>query len=122
MEKTWKPVTAGILDIVAGALSILGFLGVLVALVFIPVSMCNGPGSAPQLGDWLIPGVMQTILLIAAVFLLIVGILPIIGGIYAVQRKNRGLALAGSIAAILISTPLGIAAIIFTAMSKDEFK
>jgi len=48
--------------------------------------------------------------------------LPLIGGIYAVQRRKWGLALAGSIAAIFGSTPLGIAAAIFTALAKDEFE
>ncbi len=60
--------------------------------------------------------------MIAAVFLLIVGILPIIGGIYALQRKKWGLALAGSIVAILGSSILGILATIFMVMAKDEFE
>ena len=81
-----------------------------------------GPGPVPELSRWLIPGVLETILLIAAIFLLIVGILPIIGGIYALQRRKWGLALAGSIAAIFGSSLMGILATIFTALSKDEFE
>ena len=123
MEKTWKPVAAGILDIVAGAFSILGFLGVIIGImVFIPFSVAFGPGPVPEYGSWLIPGFVESILWIVAVFLLIVGVLPLIGGIYALQRKKWGLALAGSIAAILGSTPLGIAAIVFLSISKDEFE
>ena len=49
VPKTWKPTVAGILDIVGGALSILGaialFLGV---LFFIPVSSSGGPGPLLQ--------------------------------------------------------------------------
>jgi hypothetical protein len=52
----------------------------------------------------------------------IVGILAIVGGIYALRRKIWGLALAGSIAAFFPSWILGIAAIVFTALSKNEFE
>ena len=57
-----------------------------------------------------------------AVPLLLVSLLAIIGGIYALQRKKWGLALAGSIAAFFPSPPLGIAAIVFTAISQDDFQ
>jgi hypothetical protein len=52
----------------------------------------------------------------------VVGILAIVGGIYALQRKIWGLALAGSIAAFFPSWILGIAAIVFIALSKNEFE
>jgi len=46
-----------------------------------------------------------------------------VGGIYALQRKIWGLALAGSIAAFFSpSWVLGVAAIVFTALSKNEFE
>ena len=123
MEKTWKPVVAGVLNIVAGAFSILGFIGVIIGIiVFVPFFLSVGPGPVPEFGHWLVPGFIETILLIAAVFLLIVGILPIVGGIYALQRKKWGLALAGSIVATIGSAPLGIAATVFTALSKGEFE
>ena len=123
VQKTWKPIVAGILNIVGGALRILGSIGVIIGIMFfLPVSTTVGPGPVPEFGRWLIPGVMETILLIAIVFLLIVGILPIIGGIYALQRRKWGLALAGSIVAIFGSSMMGILATIFTALSKDEFE
>ncbi len=125
MEKTWKPTTAGILNIIAGVLSLLGAIGVIIGIiVFVFV------GSAPflaygwgDLGDLGIgPNFLIIILVIAAIFSAIIGIFPLIGGIYALQRKKWGLVLAGSIVAILGSTPLGIAATILTAISKDEFE
>lgn len=123
IQKTWKPMVAGILDIVGGALSILGSIAVLIGIMFfIPVATSVGPGPVPDMCRWLIPGVSETILVIAAVLLLIVGILPIIGGIYALQRKKWGLALAGSIVAIFGSSVMGILATIFIAMAKDEFE
>ena len=121
--KTWKPLVAGILDIVSGASRIIGsIVAILGILFFIPVAITGGPGLVPDMPNWMIPGVLSSILIIGVVFIFIVAILSIIGGIYAVQRKKWGLALAGSIAAIFGSSIMGILATIFTAMSKDEFE
>ena len=123
VNTTWKPIVAGILDIVGGALSILGAIMLLIGIMFfIPVAMSGGPRPVPDMPHWMIPGVLSTVLVIGMVFLLIIGILPIIGGIYALQRKKWGLALAGSIVAIFGSSVLGIVATIFVAMSRDEFE
>ena len=123
IKKTWKPIVAGILNIVGGALRILGAIALLIGVMFfIPVAVTGGPGPVPDMPNWMIPSVLSTILVIGMVFLLIVGILPIIGGIYALQRKKWGLALAGSIVAIFGSSVMGILATIFVAMSKDEFE
>jgi len=123
VPKTWKPTVAGILDIIGGALSILGAIAVLLGILFfIPISRSGGPGPVPEMGCWMIPGIPEAILLIAAVYFLVVGVLPIIGGVYALRRKKWGLALAGSIAAIFGSSVIGILATIFTAMSRDEFE
>ncbi len=120
MEKTWKPVVAGILNIVAGVIHLIGFIGVIVAIFVI------GSGTyfwefTPELFPITI-GWVQTILIIVAVFTAVLGILPLLGGIYSVQRKQWGLALAGSIAAIFGTAVLGLLAVIFTAMSRDEFE
>lgn len=120
---TSKPTVAGVLSIVAGVLSIMGALGVLVGILFfLPIATAAAEsGPVPELGRWLSPGVWEALLVIAVVYFLIVGILPIIGGIYAVQRRKWGLALTGTIAAIFGSTILGILALIFTILSRDEF-
>ncbi|MFC1913290.1 hypothetical protein ACFLX7_03770 [Chloroflexota bacterium] len=120
MEKTWKPVVAGILSIVAGVLHLICFVGVIIAIIAI------GSGVhlwqyAPEIFPIAI-GWVQTILIIVAVFMAIASILPLIGGVYSVQRKKWGLALAGSIAAIFGTALLGTLAVIFTAISKDEFE
>ena len=104
MEKTWKPVAAGILAIIAGALQVIfgaicvagiGFWGGMVGMGWLSV-IC-----AP---------------------LIVFGIIAIVGGIYALKRRIWGLALAGSIFALI--GPwfiLGILAIIFVALGKGEF-
>src|SRR4030042_1530462 len=109
MGKTWKPTVAGILDIIAGS------LGLVVA--------CALAISGSLMG--IMPEFCQFLPLYFIIFVIplaLIKILAIVGGIYALQRKNWGLALAGSIAAFLPLSLVGLAAIVFTALSKNEFE
>jgi hypothetical protein len=122
VKKTWKSTTGGVLTIVGGVLSLICFLGMIVAAVLVGSSetVLDYFRDAGVSGDI---SLVQTILIIIAIFFAITAALALIGGIFALQRKRWGWALAGSIAAILGSWwPLGIAATVFTAMAKDEFK
>jgi hypothetical protein len=103
------PMVAGILDIVAGSLGII----LAIALIFVGVLMRFVPDMPP----YLVPIFTALSLPFA-----IVGILAIVGGIYALRKKIWGLALAGSIAAFFPCWILGIAAIVLTALSKKEFE
>jgi hypothetical protein len=119
MEKTWKPTAAGIMTI------IVGFLGLLIGL-----ALAVGLGIA---GTWagLIPGFPETgfladLFALIAVPGIILSIVAIVGGIYALRRRVWGLALAGAICAFLLPVPvlgwiLAILAIIFVALGKREF-
>ena len=105
MEKTWKPTVGGVLAIIAGA------LGLIIGLLF-----ATGVG--------LIGGIIGMGWL-SAIFapLIVIGIIAIVGGICALYRRVWGLALAGSIFALI--GPwflLGILAIIFVSLGKREFK
>jgi len=108
MEKTWKPTTAGILSIVAGAFQVI--IGSVVAVVGGAV---GGLATIP---------IMPQIFGIIATPIIILGIVAIVGGIYALKRRIWGLALAGSICALIGPWFLGIPAIIFVVMGKDEFE
>ena len=117
-EKTWKPVAGGILNIVAGVFSLIGFI-----IVIISIGVIGSPSIWNYSGmDAISAGVVQTVLVIVAIVTFITGVLPLIGGIYSLQRKRWGLALAGSIAAIIGTTILGILSVIFIAMAKNEFE
>ena len=104
MEKTWKPTAGGILCIVAGAIQVI--LGIVIAAV-------GGIAGAQLLGmGWLAA---------IGVPLIILGIIAIVGGVYALKRRIWGLALAGSICALVGPWFLGIPAIIFIILGKNEF-
>jgi hypothetical protein len=111
--KTWKPTAGGILSITGGAITVILGLGHLTRewLGFVTAAM--------ELGT-----LVQGLLSLAA------GLIAIAGGIAAIKRRFWGLALMGAACSIysphlygrLIWTPaLGISAIAFLAMSKNEF-
>ena len=50
------------------------------------------------------------------------GVIAIVGGIAAFNRRRWGLAVAGSIAAVFGFFPVGIAAVIFTILAEPEFR
>ena len=109
MERSWKPTTAGILCIIAGAMA------VIIGLVFAAAGVigCAVLGAfIPLLG-----GVLAGAFAIP----LLLGIVAIIGGAYALKRRIWGLALAGSICALFCVFFLGIPAIIFVILGKSEF-
>ena len=114
MEKSSKPTVAGILNIIAGVLGLIWAI-----CLFIGFGVVSGAIGIPT---GYIPGFVPGIVLGMAIPTLIIAILALVGGIYAVQRKKWGWALTGSIAAILVFLPLGIVATILAAMSKNEFE
>jgi len=103
---TAKPVIAGIINIVigAGALVALSVVGIVILVI--------GSLTVPALGF---------LALLVGVPLIAGAVLALVGGIFAVQRKMWGWALAGSIAAALLSNVLGVASIVLAAVSKPEF-
>jgi hypothetical protein len=120
VAKTWEPTVAGILIILDGSFSFLLSLGLFIGAIVlwtIPSwAGINESDFAP-----LAAGTVAAVVAIISMVVLALAILELVGGISALQRKRWGLALAGSIAAALPGNILGILAIIFLAMSKDEF-
>ena len=111
MEKTWKPTVIGILNIVSGAFGIVGFaIAIIAILIVIPVG-----GNNLAIRE-------SALCLVIVVPVLIAVALAITSGIYALKRKKWGWVLAGSIAALFLSWPLAIAAIVLTVMSEKEFE
>jgi hypothetical protein len=111
MKQTWKPTTAGILSIVCGAWGLI--VGLVIALLGGSVAWMAG-----------VPFFVPRLLAVIGVPMIVLGVVAIIGGIYAVKRRLWGLALAGAICALLVPPPfvLGVLAIIFVILGKDEFE
>ena len=121
MVTTWKPIVAGILNIIVGVFNLIGMFLIIIVLVAIGSGILALSTVINIMPMWL-SGILQGVLIISAILLAVFSALPLIGGIYAVQRKNWGLALAGSIVAILSSTPLGITSTVLVALAKNEFE
>ena len=113
-NKTRKPTAAGILCIIAGAT---GLIGGIVLTVLDLVT-----GRIPL--DPLVPKVFGevAIVIVLSIPLIILGIVAIAGGIYALKRKKWGLSLAGSICSLICVFFLGIPAVIFMISVKGEFE
>jgi hypothetical protein len=115
MDTRWMPMVSGILDIIVGVVSLIGSL--LFALLFGVFFSSSYDGFSGQqttaFAVWLI------------IFLpyFVISIVAIIGGVFALRKKVWGLALAGSICSILTlwAWAMGIASIVFIALSRAEF-
>jgi hypothetical protein len=116
--KTWKTKTAGILAIVAGAVGVTVWVGVAVLYIL----RWGWLAMADLLGG--LGGFLATVLAIV----ITITIVAIVGGIFALKRRRWRLALAGSICAvfssplILLTVPLGIAAIVLVVLGRGEFE
>jgi hypothetical protein len=117
-----KSTVAGILSIVAGALGLIGAIFMLLFAVISP-TIFNDPGfwsgsgiNGTDFANW-----MAAFYGIFGFFGLALSVLGIVGGIFAIQRKYWGWALAGAIASCLTFLPLGVAAVVLVAMGKNEF-
>ena len=111
MKKTKRPIIGGILTIFSGALGTLGIISYAIGL--------GDVGSGFGKGD--MPPFVPSIIFGMPVPSLIIALLALVGGIFAIRRKRWRWSLTGSIAAALSLILLGIPAIVLIAISKDEF-
>jgi len=111
-EKTALPVAGGALLLVAGILAI---INAIIIIAFM--------GS---IGIMAMPGFAE-MMVVCGIVLLILSLVAIIGGIFAIQRKSWGIALLGAILGLFtlgplfVSSILSLIALILIAISKKEF-
>jgi len=122
MKRTWKPITAGILNMISGVFFLIGGITIVgvgkpmatMVAGYVMYSMeLSGTPSTPFI---------TTIVSVLATALIILGVMSILGGIYSIKRSVWGLVLAGSISTLISLAPLGVPAVVFTALSKKEFR
>ena len=116
----WMPLVGGVLNIISGVFGIVGSLVLFICVPFFQSIVLDASEF-----DGLDPDALMTMLavsfVVSGIIMLVPSLLSIIGGVFAIKRTRWGWALAGSICSAFCSTILGIIAIIFIAMSKNEF-
>ena len=110
MRKTNRPEIAGILALTSGVLASFGAVNYDIGLI---QARGFGQGDMPPFVPSLIYGVPELTIVVA--------VFAMAGGVLAVWRKRWQWSLAGSIAAALSVLPLGAAAMVLIALSRDEF-
>lgn len=117
-----KSTIGGILSIVAGALGLVGGLFIIFFSLFF-LSLANDPNFfGDTSGDpQQFVSLFVAIYCVLGVFYIIMGALSITGGVFSIQRKHWGWALAGAIAGCLSFLPVGIASVVLIAMGRPEF-
>ncbi len=115
----WMPLTAGILSIFSG------IVGIIATAFVITVSVAFGAEIAEEVmssfGVWN-AGIPLTVIWMVAIPMLVISLISIIGGSFAINKKNWVLALTGAIFAVIPTQVIGIIAIILIVISKKEFK
>jgi hypothetical protein len=115
MNREWIPTVAGVLEIVAAVCALIGSG----SLVFGALMMRSVPDiqDDPDVPVELIFGLLIGI----AGFVLVAGIVSLLGGVAGIRRRSWGWALAGSIAAMFLMPPAGVIALVMTIFGEKEF-
>lgn len=116
-HRSWMPTTAGILDMCAGGSSLIGAA----VLGFLGLAALNLPHNVGEpVPEW--PFAMGFGLFFGlSMMLTVLGLLAVVGGVYALRGTQRFWPIIGAIAATLSCPPLGIPAVVLTIMSEQEF-
>jgi len=121
-SRSGLPTAGGVLSIVGGTVE--AIIGVIAAVSVTILKLLLAAGllpfsPGPRLDHVLAMAPLLSIVVGVPMFAL--GVVAIVGGVYAIRRKVFGLSLAGAICA-LPSGILGILAVIFVSVSRKEFR
>jgi hypothetical protein len=117
MKKTGVPIAGGIISIVVGAIGLLIVitLGIGLGIAF----------ASPNLyfDNRMMPAFTGVFIIVGIVIYFILNAITIAGGVFALQRRMWGFALAGAICSFLSGWGwmFGVAAIVLISISKSEF-
>jgi ABC-type sulfate transport system permease component len=112
----------GIFSIIAGFIGILGALVLILIVILFGFVVNSGTNSEDfSQTDSSVFTALLVFYGIAGLVYIALGILGIVGGVFSLQKKHWGVALAGAISGAITLFPCGIAAIIFVTLAKPEF-
>ena len=126
-QKSVLPVVGGVLLILSAVIGILMAVGLMVISMNVGGVFSLLPVDLEGLLGTAVGGIVQTVLLILAVAGLIISILVLLGGYFAVGRRHFGMAMVGAIFGLFVLSPYFIASImsfvglILIAVSHHEF-
>ncbi|HEX7392236.1 MAG TPA: zinc ribbon domain-containing protein [Thermoplasmata archaeon] len=120
VQRSSKPTAGGVLILVAGILALAN--GVL--YLFLDISDF---GTIPTLPEGITEADIEGIMRACGAVMIIFGAIAILGGVFALQRKHFGLAVAGGIMGMLgigfsFGALLGLVGLILVAISRREFQ
>lgn len=123
MIRTWKPILAGILNVISGICFLFGGIIIISMLGQLEMAMPWASYGMYSMGLEGEPSgsFVTTFILILGTAAIFLGVLSTIGGIYSIKRRLWGMALTGSVSTFLSSFILGIPTIALTVVSKKEF-
>ena len=108
-------IIGGVLEAIAGGIVVGIGINNIIGGPFVPLHHIPWVQGGEILAD-----LFPAIFIVVGIFILVLGVIGIAGGISALNRKSFGLSLAGAIC-ILPTVILGILAVIFVSVSKKEF-
>jgi hypothetical protein len=119
-----KARVAGILSIIAGACGIIRAAFIIFCIVYFFNMISGFTETFPpdeQFSVLALLVIFKILFFVVCSVFIIMGVLCILGGFFALKRKRWGLALTGAIASVLTFMPCGIVALIFISPARDEF-
>jgi hypothetical protein len=115
----WMPIAGGVLNILSG------IIGIIATVFLVTVSIAFGAEIAEDVFSsfgFLNIGLPITIIWLIAIPMLLISLLAIISGTFAINKRNWALALTGAAFSIIPTQIIGIIATILIIISKKEFK
>ncbi len=120
-RRSGSPVAGGVLVIIAGILALVN------AATFLTYTAADLEGTGVGLPSGVTWDEIAGILKGCGVIEIVLGIVAIVGGVFAIQRRHFGLAIAGSLMGMFgfgltFGALLGLIGLILIAISRKEFK
>ncbi len=118
-QKSSKPTVGGVLILLAGVLALVN------GALYLALDIAD-LGTIPALPEGITEEDLEGIMRMCGAVMMVFGVIAILGGAFALQRKHFGLSIAGGVMGMLgigfsIGAILGLVGLILVAISRKEF-